>query len=312
MIKWIAMGLIFAAGSAQAAIPVVDNGICQTRVLRIRDDIRWWIQNGGSAALTLPTRVNLADYNAKMLDQLSRAQITCVGDTLKVGDSEERCKVQGSEQILCNSERIINDSPVSYQYGLVNHAYAQLAQIETDPGYTNTDSAKISKQLENFLKPTVELSLSPTLQTAPVKQPVNDNFKDFVGDYELVTCKVYSSKSPVEKPCPSLFGLITDPAHMRVNVSIDDMGYAEVTYTNVNGNDITVSYTAARTILEPGTSCSTFYGEQFCQAITSSGAYSNHAKLSNENGLTTFLNEEFDSLTAFHQVFVLKKIPAAR
>jgi hypothetical protein len=302
------LGLLLAAGIAQAAMPVIDNAVCQSRVEKIRGDLLKWIQSGKAARLTLPNTLTADGYKTKMLDQITHSQITCVQEYLKVNGQDQNCKVTGAGQAQCTSEPLINDTGEDRQYGWVHHEYAELAGIEAGPGFS--DTSPISTQLMRFLKPTTDLTLGADLQPLPTTQNVVENFKDFFGDYEFVSCTYYSSKSPIEKPCTTQNGLVLDPSNTRLKMEMLE-GTLQIEYRNLHNQELMIYQTAAYPDASAGDSCYTFYGEQSCQGIGSSGVYTSRVNLRNANGLTYLTNDMFESGATsgdLHQVYVLRKI----
>src|SRR5438045_3657410 len=53
--------------------------LCEDRIQTIRDDIRSWIHAGGPRGLVLPPGLPASEYSRRMLQQIGRAKIKCVG-----------------------------------------------------------------------------------------------------------------------------------------------------------------------------------------------------------------------------------------
>lgn len=127
---------------------------CEDRIKIIRDDIKSWIIAGGPAGLSLPSTISLARFDAGMLDQIARAQISCTDDKVFIGALEKTCKnfvdSKGTPQILCNITKIMKETSEPYQYVLIHHEYAGLAGFEVNDG---PDSKyPISNQITEYLE----------------------------------------------------------------------------------------------------------------------------------------------------------------
>jgi hypothetical protein len=152
----------YAAGGA-----VVGNGgdICEDRFKIVRDDIASWIQKGGSAGLSLPNSITLAQYNTNMLTEIADAGISCVDREITVDGAEKTCEnfldPAGKTQIECNSTRFMATS-ASDQYVLVHHEYAGLAGFEVNNG--EESQYAVSNQISGYLEnQTVKkLAVKPT------------------------------------------------------------------------------------------------------------------------------------------------------
>ncbi|MFL5813961.1 MAG: hypothetical protein ACJ763_10325 [Bdellovibrionia bacterium] len=150
--------------------------ICEDRFKTVRDDIRFWIEKGGSDHLKLAFDPAIPPYRSAMSDKIVRAQISCTSDKVMVGTSEKTCKnyidQSGTPRILCNSARFMATSE-SDQYVLVHHEYAGLAGLETPDG--ESSNYAISNQLTGFLEDQVVKKLA----IKPVCAGCQDKFATF-------------------------------------------------------------------------------------------------------------------------------------
>jgi hypothetical protein len=53
--------------------------LCEDRIKIIRDDLKAWIQDGGTKGLTLPNQISVTQYANAMLATIDSAKIRCVG-----------------------------------------------------------------------------------------------------------------------------------------------------------------------------------------------------------------------------------------
>ena len=156
--KKIILAFIFTALNAHAVGGHDQGGggdLCEDRIKIIRDDLKSWIQKGGSQSLTLRAGVNASQYSVDMLKQLDLAQVKCVsagdaGYPIAVSGIAKTCRfdiVQNVSSITCDFKKFQAASD-SDQYILIHHEYAGLAGIELpregDSSY-NTSSIKWSK-----------------------------------------------------------------------------------------------------------------------------------------------------------------------
>ena len=164
----ISLGLMLApcffAGNAVAGInsgsPVAGPGAsgggdaCEDRIKVIRDDLKAWISNGGSAGLKLPQTVTLHQYNTSMPDFIGRAQVSCTDRAVKIGSADKTCRFfwnsSGIPQIECNRTAFVNETKEDDQYVLVHHEYAGLAGFEVTDG--EDSKYPISNQITTFLE----------------------------------------------------------------------------------------------------------------------------------------------------------------
>lgn len=128
---------------------------CEDRFKIVRDDLKKWISNGGSAGLNLPENVTLNQYNTSMLDNIGRAQVSCTDDAVKIGKADKTCKFfwddSGVPQILCNRTLFVKETKEDAQYVQVHHEYAGLAGLEVPDGEDSKYpiSNQITASLEN-------------------------------------------------------------------------------------------------------------------------------------------------------------------
>lgn len=155
LILVLALSIFVSAASAMVDGQDRGNGgdLCELRFNNVRDDIRSWIQKGGSKGLQLPSNLSLDQYNSDMLEQIDNAQVSCTEDKVMIGAAEKTCinflDEKGQAKIKCNLKRFL-DSEDSAQYVLVHHEYAGLAGFEV-----NTDEEsdyRISNQISGYLE----------------------------------------------------------------------------------------------------------------------------------------------------------------
>jgi hypothetical protein len=165
------INLIFAAlailpATAFASRDVGNGGdICEDRFIVIRDNIKWWIGNGGSAGLSLPGSVTLPQYNYQMATQLTKAHVSCTDDKVMIGEAEKTCKnfvsATGDSEILCNRKRFL-ETKEDDQFVLVHHEYAGLAGVEVNDG--DESKYSISNQITSYIEVRItrQLVVKPT------------------------------------------------------------------------------------------------------------------------------------------------------
>jgi hypothetical protein len=186
--------------------------ICEDRFKSVRDDIASWIIQGGSAGLSLPQPVSVAQYNTAMLGQIANATISCIDDKVMIGDAEKTCKnfvdSSGKSQIACNATRFMATGD-SDQYVLVHHEYAGLAGFEVNSG--EESQYPISNQLTEYLQDQViqKLAIKPRLPEArTVFEQAN---VATVADLDVGTarsCDYYFSDARLDE----------EPSHMDITI----------------------------------------------------------------------------------------------
>lgn len=159
---YLALIALTATTVCRAADRVGNGGdICEDRIKIIRDDIRSWIQRGGSAGLALPAGLTLDRYNAGILAGVSAATVSCTSRTLRVGGVEKTCTnfvdSRGRPQLVCNVARF-QGTPLSGQYVLIHHEYAGLAGFEVNSGPSSR--YPLSNQLTEYLEDQVMKKLA--------------------------------------------------------------------------------------------------------------------------------------------------------
>jgi len=130
--------------------------ICEDRIKLIRDDLKLWIQKGGPQSLSLPSGVSADNYAQRMLEQISKASIRCVGPgdegyPVLVYNTPKICKFDltaSSSKITCDIKKFL-DLGESDQYVLVHHEYAGLTQIEPPNG--DDSNYGVSNQITSYL-----------------------------------------------------------------------------------------------------------------------------------------------------------------
>ena len=135
---------------------------CENRFKLIAQDLSGWIKAGGPAGLQLKG-ISTSDYSAKILEQIQKARITCVGSgdaefpVLVYGKAKE-CKnfvdVKGISRIVCDRQKfysgLLDPENDSTQYLIVHHEYASLAGLEK-PDIDNSNY-EISNQITAYLE----------------------------------------------------------------------------------------------------------------------------------------------------------------
>lgn len=153
------LGLIFTTATVFAGNEKGNGGdICENRIIEIRNDIKQWIQNGGSKNLNLPAGLTLDEYNAGMISAINKTKISCTTKVLPLGIVEKTClnssqDAEKSAIMRCNFLRFLNTDD-SNQYRLVYHEFAGIAGFETNEGDEESKystSNQITGYLENQL-----------------------------------------------------------------------------------------------------------------------------------------------------------------
>ena len=156
---------------------------CEERFKTIAQDLRSWIVAGGPEArdLKLPEGLSVAVYSSLIMEQISKARITCVGPkdigypVVVDGKAKECINFVDKEnvtRIVCDREKFYSGLATpdndSSQYRLVHHEYASLAGIEKP---TQDDSNYlISSQMSGAL----ETQLVKKLSIQKVKSVTQD------------------------------------------------------------------------------------------------------------------------------------------
>jgi hypothetical protein len=160
---------LLSASLANANAKIVGNGgdLCEDHFKIIRDDIKTWIDNGGSSGLRFPKELTLQQYNTKILDKIANAQISCVNHKIEIDGAEKTCRnfvdTKGQSEIECNMDRFMYKTSQSDQYILVHHEYAGLAGFETS---ADDDSKySLSNQITEYLQ-------DVTVKRLAIKTPV--------------------------------------------------------------------------------------------------------------------------------------------
>lgn len=238
---------------------------CEDRIQEIRDDIRTWIQGGGSKGLQLPSGLSLTDYNSSMLAQIGKAQIACTDSQVTIDSLDKVCENatdSSSSKITCNRQAFLKTSDAK-QYILVHHEYAGLAGFEISTAGVSNYS--ISNQLSAFLQASVTLRLTIKPQ-AP--QPPNDilsNFKDFVGTYRVLSCQEFIDNGKGPQAGPNC-GFSTATLFFGDNYqpNPDDAGFfLDLSSGSTPGPSVGL----VSKDNDPGDHCTTFYGTQFCDSL---------------------------------------------
>jgi hypothetical protein len=152
------MNLVLSAPAAMAAGGRSDGGgdICEDRIKVIRDDLKAWIQKGGSAGLILPEEISAQQYANQMLSAIDSAKIACIGPSdsgypVAIEGTPKVCKFHKdwfSKQITCDFSKFLTMSE-SDQYVLIHHEFAGLSGFELP----NKDDShyEISNQISGYL-----------------------------------------------------------------------------------------------------------------------------------------------------------------
>ena len=129
--------------------------ICEDRIKIVRDDIKNWIIRGRAIALKLPKNLSTAQYKEKMLTQIERAKVKCVGQgdagyPVEVSGTPKVCrfdKKNDLSQITCDFNKF-QKMTASDQYVLIHHEYAGLAEVEQPDD--DSSNYEISNQIEVY------------------------------------------------------------------------------------------------------------------------------------------------------------------
>lgn len=142
---------------------------CEDRIQLIRDDLSIWIRNGGSRGLRFTPGAKLESYNAKMIESISKAQISCTDQTLEIAGAEKVCvnsiDAGGVMRLICNAKRFADISQAD-QYTLIHHEYAGLSGLENN--VSAESNYKISNQISAYLEDQIikHLVVKPSGRTA--------------------------------------------------------------------------------------------------------------------------------------------------
>lgn len=131
--------------------------MCEDRIKIIRDDIKDWILKGGAKNLQLNKNLSQEEYSKKMLYQIEKTKIKCVGENdnghpVEINGTPKTCrfdKKSDRSEITCDYEKFQNTSQEK-QYILVHHEYAGLADIERPDG--DSSNYEISNQISGYLE----------------------------------------------------------------------------------------------------------------------------------------------------------------
>ncbi|RZA06607.1 MAG: hypothetical protein EOP11_09880 [Proteobacteria bacterium] len=187
------IALIACATPSFAADKVLNGGdACERRFTEVRDDLRTWLENGGSKALVFPEGKDKSGYATAMLRAIGQAQVACTADKLWVGTAEKVCvnetDLAGDSRILCQRDAYLSLG-VNEQYRLTHHEYAGITGYETNKGDASTYS--LSDQLTGYLDfySTQRLTVKSDKKAGDA---IERNFKDFYGTYEIAGCSTSS------------------------------------------------------------------------------------------------------------------------
>jgi hypothetical protein len=164
----------------------------EARVNEIREDILNWISQGGAQSLTLPSRLNLEQYQSQMTAVLApqavvvsfvtQAQEAATTDPelkVTVDGQPKTCRgfISVTDQrphVLCNTERFAATGEAE-QYRLIHHEYAGLAGVELNNGAAS--DYEISRQLTNYLVPEIRLRLAVLPRHSALQQSLWGRFE---------------------------------------------------------------------------------------------------------------------------------------
>lgn len=147
---------------------------CEDRFTEIRDDIKSWINGGGSRGLRLPEGVSQEQYDAAMLSKIGAARVGCTREKIEVRGEEKVCRNQitgtGAARITCNREAFLALG-IEDQYMLTHHEYAGLAGFEENAGAVSI--YPLSRQISGFLESQIirRLAIKPQAELSEVKFP---------------------------------------------------------------------------------------------------------------------------------------------
>ena len=137
---------------------------CEDRIKIIRDDIKSWMQKGGSQSLVLKD-LDQESYVDGMLSAIKQAKIKCVGPNdpgypVLVNGTPKTCRFDVNNSgatITCDFEKFQKTSE-SDQYVLVHHEFAGIAGVEIPNG--DDSDYFVSNQISAFLENVVVKKLA--------------------------------------------------------------------------------------------------------------------------------------------------------
>ena len=171
----------FARGGA------MDGGggdICENRIQEIRNDLRSWINAGGAKGLKLSKGVTHSIYKSKVLAEIGKAKIRCVGPgnkgfPVQVQKTAKICRFDVTSRktkfITCDFNKF-QSLPDTDQYVLIHHEFAGLAGLENPLGDQSTYA--LSNQISGYLA-------EHTVRKLVVKPSANSEYEEY--ELEAIT-----------------------------------------------------------------------------------------------------------------------------
>jgi hypothetical protein len=144
---------VFLAFSAFAGQDRGGGDICENKFQSITADISSWISKSGHSSL----RGVPADYSKRMLEQIKRYKVQCIGPEdkgypVEVDGTAKVCRFDRSgnkSQVTCDLKKFM-DLKDDDQYILTHHELAGLAGLESPRG--DVSDYAISNQITSFLE----------------------------------------------------------------------------------------------------------------------------------------------------------------
>jgi len=182
--------------------------LCEARIKLVRDDIKDWIEQGGSNSLTFPAGVDGRQYSTAILKSIEQAKVMCVGPgddgyPVEVNGTAKVCRFDrewfGNSKITCNYDKF-QAMEQSDQYILVHHEYAGLAGLENPNG---ADSVyEISNQISGYLTDVMvkRLAVRPQQQPGstipdPKTVAIFERLGDAILNTQFLDCDVSADSS---------------------------------------------------------------------------------------------------------------------
>ena len=171
--------------SSKGGVATGGGDLCEDRIKTVRDDIQKWIIKGGSQYLLLTEPLEVPTYNSKMLAQIQKASIRCVGPNdagypVEVNGTPKVCRFDRSQEksrITCDLNKF-KDLSESEQYVLIHHEYAGLADIEKPKG--DDSNYQVSNQISASLVDQVVKKLAVIKPDAGFKNVPEEKLSSYI------------------------------------------------------------------------------------------------------------------------------------
>jgi hypothetical protein len=202
--------LVLSANAAFAGQDTGGGDSCENRIMSIRDDIKDWIQKGGSNNLVFSDKVTSDHYSQVMLAEIKNAKIRCVGEgdegyPVNIEGTAKVCRYDKSanSQITCDYKKFQGVSE-SDQYVLVHHEFAGLAGIELPNG--DISSYALSNQISGYLEDQIVKKL--VVKPSPTNESDKKGFlvlsaskTPYLLYYYVSRCLKFNSNGKTENDC---------------------------------------------------------------------------------------------------------------